>query len=63
MSGLEFVGCFENRIFSISVSQFKFNLKIHNSSAMVNGTVLSIEESVTSLDRVAFISAVEKLQT
>ena len=34
-----------------------------NGQAMVNGTVLCIEESVASLDRVAFISAVEKLQT
>ena len=51
VSGLEFAKCFENHVLSVS----QFNLKIPDSLAMV-GQVLSIEESVANLDRVAFIS-------
>ena len=60
MSGLEFVGCFESHV--ISVGQFPLE-NSGNGQAIVNGTVLNIEESFASLDRVAFISAVKKLQT
>ena len=63
MNGLEFVGCFENHVIFVGHFQLENSGFFGNGQAMVNGTVLSIEESVASLDRVAFISAVEKLQT
>ena len=63
VSGLEFVGCFESHVISVSRFQLDNSGFFGNGQAIVNGTVLSIEESVASLDRVAFISAVEKLQT
>ena len=63
MSGLEFVGCFENYVISVGQFQLEKSGFIGSGQAIVNGTVLIIEESVGSLDRVAFISAVEKLQT
>ena len=56
VSGLEFIGCFENYV--VSVSQFH----LENSSffghglAIDNGTALTIDESTANLDRVAFIS-------
>ena len=63
VSGLEFVKCFENHVLSVSQFQLENSRFFGNGPVIVNGTVLSIEESVANLDRVAFISAVEKLQT
>ena len=62
VSGLEFVGCFENHMISVSQFQLENSGFFGNSQAIVNGTVLIIEESVASLDRVAFISAVENTE-
>ena len=59
MSGLEFVGCLDNRVISVGHFQLENSGFFGNGHAMTNGFVLSIEESVASLDRVAFISAVE----
>ena len=63
VSGLEFVGCFENHVISVGRFQLENSGLFGNDQALANGTVLIIEESVASLDRVALISAVEKLQT
>jgi hypothetical protein len=54
VSGLEFVGCFENHV--ISVGRFKLENSgfIGNGQPIVNSTVLSIEESTANLDRVVF---------
>ena len=62
VSGLEFVGCIENHVITVSKFQLENSGFFGNGQAMVSGTVLIIEDSVASLDRVAFISAVEKLQ-
>ena len=61
VSGIEFVGCFENCVVSVGQFQIENSGFFGNGQAIANGTVLSIEESVASLDRVAFISAVEEL--
>ena len=63
VSGLEFVGCFENYVISVDQVQLENSGFYGNGQAIVSGTVLSIEESTASLDRVAFTLAVEKLQT
>ena len=63
VSGLEFVGCFENHVISVGRFQLEISGFFGNSQAIVNGTVLSIGKSVASLDRVALVSAVEKLQS
>ena len=63
VSGLEFVKCFENHVLSVGQFQLENSRFFGNGPVIVSGTVLSIEESVANLDRVAFISAVEKLQT
>ena len=56
VSGLEFVGCFGNYVLSVGHIQLENSAFRGNSRAIVNSTtVLSIEESVTNLDRVAFI--------
>ena len=60
VSGLEFVGCFENHVLSVGRFQLENSAFFGNGQAILNGTVLSIEESAANLDRVAFISAVEK---
>ena len=62
MSRLEFVGCFKNNVISVRHFQLENSAFFGNGWAIVNGTVLSIEESTVYLDRVAFISAVQKLQ-
>ena len=63
VSGLEFIGCFENHVVSIDLFQLQNSQFFGNGQVLVNGTVLTIEDSTASLDGVAFISAVEKLQT
>ena len=63
VSGLEFVGCLENCVVSVGHFQLKDSSFFGNGQAIVNGTVLTIEESIANLDRVAFISAVEKQQS
>ena len=64
VSGLEFVGCFENYVLSVGRFRLENSAFFGNGRAIVNGTtVLNIEESVANLDRVAFISAVETLQS
>ena len=54
MSGLEFIGCSENRV--ISVDQFQFENSGFVGNGIIPGTVLSIEESTAKLDRVLFLS-------
>ena len=54
VSGLEFVGCSENRV--ISVDQFQLENSGFIGNGIIPGTVLSIEESMARLDRVLFLS-------
>ena len=60
LSGLEFVGCFENHVESVVQFQLENSWFLGSSQALVSGTVtvLRIEESVANIDRVtmAFIS-------
>ena len=56
VSGLDFVGCFENLV--VSVGHLKLKNSHFHGQAVVNGTVLIIDESTATLDRVAFISTV-----
>ena len=60
LSGLDFVGCFENHVVSIDQFQIENSRFFGSDRALVCGTVmvLRIEESITNIDRVAFISAV-----
>ena len=62
-SGFEFDGCFENHVVSVDHFQLENSRFIGNGQVIVNGTVLIIENSTANLDSVAFISAVETLQT
>jgi hypothetical protein len=48
---------------SIGLFQLQNSQFFGNGQALVNGTVLTIEESTASLDGVVFTSAVEKLQS
>ena len=54
VSGLEFVGCYENRL--ISVDHFQLENSGFIGNGIIPGTVLSIEESTAKLDRVLFLS-------
>ena len=63
VSGLEFVGCFENHVVSIGLFQLQNSQFFGNGQVLVNGTVLTIDDSTASLDGVVFISAVEQLQS
>ena len=54
VSGLEFVGCSENRV--ISVDQFQLENSGFIGNGIISGTVLSVEESTAKLDRVLFLS-------
>ena len=56
VSGLEFVGCFKNRVVSVGRFQLESSSFLDNGQDIVNCTVLTIEDSYTILDRVAFIS-------
>ena len=60
ITGLEFVGCFQNLV--ASVGRFQLKDSGFFGQTIFNGTVLIIEDSVASLDR-AFVSAIEKDQT
>ena len=58
VTGLDFVGCFENHV--ISVGHFRIeHSRFYGEAQLVNGTVLNIDESTATLDRVAFISTVQ----
>ena len=63
VSGLEFIGCFENHVVSIGHFQLQNSQFFGIGQALVNGTVLTIEDSTASLDGVVFISAIEQLQS
>ena len=56
-NGFEFAGCFENLV--VSVGHFQLENSHFHGQAIVNGTVLIIDNSTATLDRVAFISTVE----
>ena len=60
VSGLEFVGCFENHVVSIGRFQLEDSSFFGNDQEIVSGTVLTIVESTANLDRVAFVSIVDK---
>ena len=55
---LDFVGCFENYV--MSVGQFQMEHSKFYSEGLVNSTVLTIDESSATLDRVAFIFTVRE---
>ena len=61
VSGLEFVGCFENRVLSVNRFQLENSGFFGNSQEIVNGSILSIDKTIANLDRVAFVSAVDVL--
>ena len=63
VSGLEFIECFENHMVSVGHFQLENSGFFGNGQAIVNGSVLIIEESTATLDSVVFLSAVNKLQT
>ena len=56
VSGLEFVGCFENNVVAVDHFQLENSGFFSDSRALVKGTVLSIEESTAYLNRVVFLS-------
>ena len=60
VSGLEFVGCFENHVISVGQFQLENSGFFGNGQPLVNGRVLSIEESTASLNRVAYVSVIDK---
>ena len=60
VSGLEFVGCFENHVLSVGQFQLENCGFFGNGQPLVNGRVLSIEESTASLNRVAYVSVIDK---
>ena len=60
VSGLEFVGCFENHVVSVGQFQLENSGFFGNGQPLVNGRVLSIEESTASLNRVAYVSVIDK---
>ena len=60
VSGLEFVGCFENHVLSVGQFQLENSGFFGNGQPLVNGTVLSIEESTASLNRVEYVSVIDK---
>ena len=58
VTGLDFVRCFENHV--ISVGNFEMeHSRFYGEAQLVNGIVLTIDESTATLDRVAFISTVQ----
>ena len=61
MSGLEFIGCSENRV--ISVDQFQLENSGFIGNAIIPGTVLNIEESTAKLDRILFLSQNSEFHT
>ena len=63
MNGFKFVRCFQNHVQSVDQFQLEHSGFFSNGEAMINGTVLTIDESSANLDSVAFIASIEKLQT
>ena len=61
VSGLEFEGCFENQVISVGHFQLENSAFLGGDQALFNGTVLSIVESVASLERVVFLSILDAL--
>ena len=59
VNGLEFTGCFENHVLSVGQFQLENSIFFGNGHSISNGTVLTIEESVANLDRVAFLSVLD----
>ncbi len=59
LSELDFVECFRNDVVSVSQFRLENSAFFANGQAIVNGTVLTIEESVAYLDRVVFSSIVD----
>ena len=62
VSGLEFVGCFENHV--VSVGQFLLENSgfLGGGQATVNSSILIIENSVANLDRTTFLSTIRTLK-
>ena len=60
VSGLEFIGCYENRV--ISVDQFQLENSGFIGNGIIPGTVLSIKESTAKLDKVLFLSQNSRLR-
>ena len=56
VNGLEFIGCFENYVVSVSQFHLESSSFFGHGLAIDNGAVLTIVESTANLDRVAFIS-------
>ena len=50
VSGLDFLGCYSNHVVSVGLFQLENLGFFGNGQAMVNGTVMAIEESTASLD-------------
>ena len=63
VNGFQFYGCLENHVIFVDQFQLENSEFFGSGQPIVNGTALIIEESVASLDRVAFVSAIEVLQT
>ena len=63
ISGLELVGCFENKVLSVNKFQLEISRFFGNGQTLVNSIVLTIEESVANLDKVAFISIAKQPST
>jgi hypothetical protein len=63
LSGLDFVGCFDNHVVSILRFRIENSRFFGSDQALVHGTVtvLSIEKSIANIDRVAFISVFNKM--
>ena len=56
---MEFVGCFNNYVVSVYQFQLENSVFLGNGQVMVNGTVLSIEDSTANLERVVFSSIID----
>ena len=63
MSGLEFVGCFENHVISVGRFQLENSQFFGNGEAVCNSTVLTVENSVANFDRVMFLSVLQDSTT
>ena len=56
VSGLEFIGCFDNYMISVDNFHIESSGFFGNGRAIDNGTVIRIEKSTASLNRVVFLS-------
>ena len=61
VSGLKFVGCFENHVISVNPFQLENSGFFGNGQARVNSKILTVENSIANLDGVLFLSAIETL--